>query len=52
MVTKIRATVTLGVGRVGASVLDKDMRGGGGDPLPIGNLDADDFIVSYQGGSR
>ena len=52
MVTEIQATVTLGVGRIRASVLDKDSGGGGGDPVPISDLDADDFIVSYRGGSR
>ena len=44
--------VTLGVGEIGAGVLDKDARGGGGDPLSFNDLDADDIVVSYRGGSR
>ena len=52
MVTEIRATVTLGVGGVRARVLDENSRGGRGDPLPVGDLNADDFIISYWGGSR
>ena len=44
--------VTLGIRRVGSGVLDKNLRGGGGDPLPLCNLNADDFIVNYRGGSR
>ena len=44
--------VTLGVGEVRARVLDEDSRGRGGDPLPFNDLDADDIIVSYRGGSR
>ena len=52
MVTEIQANVTLGVGRVRAGVLDKNLRGGGSDPLSFSNLDADNIIVSYQGGSR
>ena len=52
MVTKTRATVTLGGGGVGVGVLDKDSRGGRGNPLPISDLDADGFIVNYCGGSR
>ena len=47
MVTKIQANVTLGAGGVGAGVLDKDSRGGGGDPLSFYDLDADDIIVRY-----
>ena len=47
VVTKIRAAVTLDVRRVWTSVLDKDSRGGGGDPLSISDLNADDFVVSY-----
>ena len=52
MVTKTRAMVTLGVGGVRARVLDEDSRGEGGDPLPFNDLDADDFILGYGGGSR
>ena len=47
MVTKIRANITLGFGGVRAGVLDKDSRGGGGDPLSFCDLDADDIIVRY-----
>ena len=39
--------VTLGVGGVGTEVLDKDSRGGGGDPLSFCDLDADDIVVCY-----
>ena len=52
MVTEIQAMVALGIGGVRASVLDENLRGGRGDPLPFSDLNADDFIVSYQGGSR
>ena len=52
MVTEIQAIVALGVGGDRAIVLDKDSRGGGGDPLAFCDLDADDFIISYWGGSR
>ena len=52
MVTKIRAMVTLGVGGVRAGVLDKDMRGGGSDPLSFNDLDMDDIVIGYRGGSR
>ena len=47
MVTKIRAMVTLGVRRVWVGVLDKNLRGGGGDPLPFCDLDVYNFIVSH-----
>ena len=47
MVTKIRANITLGVGGVRAGVLDKNSRGGGGDPLSFSDLDADDIIINY-----
>ena len=52
MVTEIQANVTLGVGggRVGA--LNEDLRERGRDPLSFSNLDADDIVVSYLGGSR
>ena len=52
MVTEIRAMVTLGVGGVGTGVLDEDARGGGSDPLPFNDLDTDDIVISYRGGSR
>ena len=51
-VTETRAMVTLGVGGVRARVLDEDLRGGRGDPLPFNDLDVDDFILGYGGGSR
>ena len=44
---EIRATVTLGVGGVRVRVLDENSRGGRGDPLPVSDLNADDFIISY-----
>ena len=50
--TEIRATVTLGVGRVRSGVLDKNSRSRRGYPLPLCDLNANDFIVNYQGGSR
>ena len=46
MVIKIQANVTLGVGGVGAGVLDKNLRGGG-DPLFFSDLNADDIIINY-----
>ena len=52
MVTEIRAMVTLDVGGVRAGVLDEDVRGGGSDPLSFNDLDTDDIIVGYRGGSR
>ena len=52
MVTEIQAKVTLGVGGVGAGILDEDVRGGGSDPLSFNNLDTDDIVVGYRGGSR
>ena len=52
VVTEIRATVALGIRGVGMRILDEDLRGRGGDPLPFCNLDVDDLIVSYRGGSR
>ena len=52
MVTEIRANVTLGIGGAGARVLDKDLRGRQGDPLSFSNLDVDDIVISYWGGSR
>ena len=52
VVTETRAMVTLGVGGVRARVLDEDSRGRGGDPLSFNDLDADDFILGYGGGSR
>ena len=52
MVTEIQAMVTLGVGGVRAGVLDKDVRGRGSDPLSFNDLDMDDIVVGYQGGSR
>ena len=45
--TEIRATVTLGVGGVRARISHENSRGGRGDPLPISDLNADDFIISY-----
>ena len=47
MVTTIQAMVTLGIGRVGAGVLDKDSRGGGSNPLSFNDLDTDDIVVDY-----
>ena len=47
VMTEIRATVTLGVGGVRARVSDKNSRGRRGDPLPVSDLNADDFIISY-----
>ena len=52
VVTEIQANVTLGVGGGGARALNKDPRGRGRDPLSLSNLDADDIVISYQGGSR
>ena len=52
MVTKIRAIVALSVGGDRTIVLDENPRGGRSDPLTVCDLDVDDFIVSYQGGSR
>ena len=52
MVTEIRAIVTLGVGGVRVRVLNKNLRGGGGDPLSFSDLDSNDLIINYQGGSR
>ena len=52
MVTKIRAIVAWGIGGDRAIILDKDSGGGGSDPLAFCDLDVDDFIVSYRGGSR
>ena len=52
MVTKIQAMVTLGVGGVRVGVLDEDMRDGGSDPLSFNDLDTDDIVVGYRGGSR
>ena len=52
MVTETRATVTLGVGGVRAGVLDEDARDGGSDPLSFNDLDMDDIVVGYRGGSR
>ena len=45
--TEIRANITLGVGGIGARVLDEDSRGGGGDPLSFSDLDADDIVIGY-----
>ena len=39
--------ITLGVGGVGAGVLDKDSREGGGDPLSFCDLDADGIVVHH-----
>ena len=47
MVTEIQAMVTLGVGGVGVSILDKNSRGRGCDPLSFNDLDADDIIAHY-----
>ena len=47
VVTEIRAMITLDVGRVRVGVLNENLRGRGGDPLPFDNLDANDFIISY-----
>ena len=47
VVTKIQATVALGVRGIRTRVLDKNSRGRGGDPLPLSDLDMDDFNVSY-----
>ena len=47
VMTEIRAMVTLGVGGVRVRVLDENSRGGRGDPLPVSDLNADDFIISY-----
>ena len=44
--------VTLGVGGVGVGILDEDTRGRGSDPLSLNDLDTDDIVVGYQGGSR
>ena len=52
MVTEIHTNVAVGGGGAGARMLDKDLRGGGRDPLPFLNLDADDIIIIYGGGSR
>ena len=52
MVTKILATVTLGVGGVRAGILDEDTRGRGSDPLSFNDLDMDDIVIGYRGGSR
>ena len=47
MVTEIRATVTLGIGEVGAGVLDENLRDGGGDPLSFSDLDTNDIVIIY-----
>ena len=52
VMTEIRAMVALGIRGVRTGILDEDSRGRGGDPLSFCDLDADDFIVSYRGGSR
>ena len=52
MVTEICTNVALGGGRAGMGVLDEDLRRGGSDPLSFDDLDTDDIIVVYQGGSR
>ena len=52
VVTEIRAMVTLGVGGVRVGVLDKDARDRGSDPLSFNDLDTDDIVVGYRGGSR
>ena len=52
VVTEIQATVTLGVGGVRMGILDEDTRGGGSDPLPLNDLDMDDIVIGYRGGSR
>ena len=47
VMTEIRAMVTLGVGGVRVRVLDENLRGRRGDPLPVSDLNVDDFIISY-----
>ena len=47
VVTKIRATVTLGVGGVRVGILDEDARGRGSDPLSFNDLDMDNIDISY-----
>ena len=47
MVTEIQATVTVGIRRVRAGVLDEDSRGGGSDPLSFNDLDTDDIVINY-----
>ena len=47
VVTEIQATVTVGIRRVRAGVLDEDSRGGGSDPLSFNDLDTDDIVINY-----
>ena len=51
MVTCIHTNVALGGRGAGTRLLDEDSGGGGGDPLAFCDLDADDFIIGYWGGS-
>ena len=52
IVTKICTNVALGGGRAGAGVLDEDLGRKGCDPLSFMDLDTDDIVVIYWGGSR
>ena len=52
MVAEICTNVAPGGRGAGTRVLDKDLRGGGSDPLSFDNLDVDDVIIVYRGGSR
>ena len=51
MVTCICTSVAPGGRGAGTRALDEDSGGGRGNPLAFSDLDADDFIVGYQGGS-
>ena len=52
MVTEICTNVALDGRKAGAGVLDKDLERRGCDPLSFADLDMDDIIIVYQGGSR
>ena len=52
MVTEICTNVALGGGRAGARTLDENSERGGCDPLPFSDLDVDDILIIYWGGSR
>ena len=51
MVTCTCTNVALGGRGAGMRALDEDLGGGRGNPLAFSNLDVDDFIVGYWGGS-
>ena len=47
MVTEICTNVAPGGGGARVRMLDEDSREGGGDPLPLPNLNVDDIIIVY-----